>query len=77
MVNTEIIFMSKHFKNVRNWRRFCKENHVLSLISFNPYTEELFSKHIWDVHNVETLLKLFRDALKPFVLDSFEIFAHK
>ena len=39
----------KYFKNVRNWRSFCKENHFLSLISLNSYTQEMFSKFIWHV----------------------------
>ena len=47
----------KNVNNVGNWR-FCKENHVLILISLNSYTQELFSKCIFRVHNVETLLKL-------------------
>ena len=32
----------KNVNNVGNWRSFCKENHVLILISLNSYTQELY-----------------------------------
>ena len=52
---------------------FAKKNHALSLILFNSYTQESFFKHIWCVHNLETLLKLFVGVLRLSVPDIFEI----
>ena len=45
-----------NFKNVRNWRSFCRETKQYS--KWNYFTVDI-SMYVCHVHNVETLLKFF------------------
>ena len=51
--------VGKNFKNVCNWCSFCTKNNASIKISSNFNIADMFSKYVWCVHNVETLLKLF------------------
>lgn len=44
-------------KNICNWRNFCDKINAQNKISSDFNTVGTFSKYVWHIHNVETLLK--------------------
>ena len=70
-------FFCKTFKNVCNWRSFCTKNNASNNILLDFNAVNMFSRYLWHVHNVESLLKVFFGFLRPSVTDAFEIFAQE
>ena len=66
--------MGKNFENTRKWRNFCKQFHAWNEIFLDFNTVDMFSKYVWHIHNLETLLKLFLELFEASVTDIFENF---
>ena len=62
-----------NFKNVRNWRSFCRETKQYS--KWNYFTVDI-SMYVCHVHNVETLLKSFLGTCDRQLWTPFKIIAH-